>query len=161
MVFDVCTFNKISPVKVLTARKDTVTISLRYAVLVPTPKVLAPAPPVSILVSNPMTPPSRMIPANSRGANPVSSSPYCSLVVLTICLSLVKWSIPTRSTTLNQLPSPAVFSASINIVAAPCVTAVLNIATSPFCFLCPVWSLKEYTATTGCFSGAGNFNNSS
>ena len=90
MVFDVCTFNKISPVKVLTARKDTVTISLRYAVLVPTPKVLAPAPPVSRLVSNPMTPPSRMIPANSRGANPVSSSPYCSLVVLTICLSLVK-----------------------------------------------------------------------
>ena len=149
MVLYVCTLSNTSPVSVLTALSDTTTLSLRYWFVVPIPRYLAPLPPVSTLVSYPMIPPSNIIPANNSGWTPsagFSSVANCSRVLRTICLSLTRLSSPKPlSTTLNHVPlgsslAPAAFNESINKSFAPCVTAVLKLATPSELTLCPVKS---------------------
>ena len=123
MDFFVCTFRRTSPVSTLTARRLTVTWSCLYCLENPIPRVLAPLPPVSILESYPIIPPSIIIPAKSIGPTVGASSPKAfaasSLPDLIICLSLTKWSIPCLSTTLNHEFPPAVFKASISISNPP------------------------------------------
>ena len=139
IVFFVCTFNKTSPVSVDTTRTLTTTESLLYVVDAPIPNHLAPRPPDSKLVSYPTIPPSTNNPANNKGLN-FFFSLNSSLALLIICLSLTSASIFVLSTTLNHSPLPAVLSASISKVSAPCVTAVEKSEKLSLYFLCPVLS---------------------
>ena len=99
-----------------------------------------------------MMPPSNIMPANNNGWTPsagASSVANCSRVLRTICLSRTRWSKPTPlSTTLNHVPlgfslAPAALRESINKSFAPCVTAVLKLATPSELTLCPVKSAKS------------------
>ena len=82
------------------------------------PNVRAPLPPVLTLLSYPIIPPSIIMPANNSGPSFCTSSPVAlatsSLPERIICRSLTRESIPCLSATLNQVPPPAVLSASIN-----------------------------------------------
>ena len=61
----------------------------------------------------------------------------------------------TRSTTSNQRPLPTSCNALIKNVSAPCVTAVLILATLADGLRCPVLSAKLYTATVIGLPAAG------
>ena len=69
--------------------------------------------------------------------------------------SLVRLSMPTRSTTSNHCPRPTSCRALIKNVSAPCVTAVEKLATLACGRLCPVLSAKLYTATLKGLPAAG------
>jgi hypothetical protein len=58
------------------------------------------------------------------------------------CLSLVRSSKPTRSTTLKKLPPDVCFNALIKNASGACVIAVLNRANELLLLRCPVKSLK-------------------
>ena len=62
------------------------------------------------------------------------------------CRSLIRLSIPTRSTTLNQPSLPTSCRALITHISPPCVTAELSFATPSLGLRCPVLSLNWYTA---------------
>ena len=78
-------------------------------------------------------------------------------MLLINCLSFVKLSKPTLSTTVKKLPLAACFSALIKKASGACVIAVLNKAKELLLFLCPVKSLKllGYTAIEGLIFAAG------
>ena len=67
---------------------------------------------------------------------------YASRICLIRVRSRVKLSIPTRSTTSNQLPLPTSCNALIKNTSAPCVTAVLKLAIPAVGLRCPVLSRK-------------------
>ena len=69
--------------------------------------------------------------------------------------------MPTRSTTVNQVPRPTSPNALIKNASAPCVTAVDKLAIVAAGRRCPVLSKKLYTATTtGLPAGGGIVSNS-
>ena len=77
------------------------------------------------------------MPAKSKGLSAFffsSSLADCSLALRISCLSLVKLSSPTLSTTLKNLPSPACLSALMSSAFGCCVIAVENKANSLFFF---------------------------
>ena len=140
MVFWLNTSISISPVATEIMRKVTLTASSRYWTLPPTPRYLAPAPPLVKFDSNDNTAPSKSTPAKSRGGTFLSSSfsAYCSLADLISWRSLTRLSSPTRSTTLKNSPLEACFSALISKAFGCWVMAVENKANSLFDFLWPV-----------------------
>src|SRR5210317_155888 len=147
MRFSTATLSNTSPVCTDTILMATVTWSTLYCLVTPMPRYLAPAPPVSMLLSYPTTPPSTISPANSMGFRLGCLSPsYTSRVDLINCRSLTKFSNPILSTTLNHLPPLARFSASMTQTSEPCDTALLSCEKLALGFLCPVLSVKLYTA---------------
>ena len=79
------------------------------------------------------------------------------------CLSFVRSSKPTRSTTLKNFPPAVCLKALIRKASGACVIAVLNKANVLLLLLCPVKSLKllGYIAIVGLICAGGKFFNSS
>ena len=91
-------------------------------------------------------PPSSINPANTIGFNALGPFgkffSYTSLVLRINCLSLIKLSIPIRSTTSNHVSLPTSASAFITHTSDPCVTALDRLAILSAGLRCPVLSKK-------------------